>query len=106
LASRVIETLNTIILEAELQGSRLSETPPRLFEDAEQRKYEEIREHFRILWSALKRVAVDEDQMEPPSYPKFERLLSELDVLNREYVRLIGPRFAELLADASNLKVS
>src|SRR6516165_7363604 len=61
LGARILESMRTIVLEAELQGSKLDAPAANLFQDdAEQALYEEMRNRFRS-WSEDFRAATSRD---------------------------------------------
>jgi TIR domain len=97
LGSRVLETLRTIVLEAEMQGSRLEADPPTLFEGEDQVRYEEIREVFKTNFAELERVTETEDQQREGTYTGTEKILDSLLELNKDYLRFAAPRFMSLL---------
>jgi hypothetical protein len=96
LGGRVLEILRTIVLEAELQGSRLDVVPV-LFDGREQGHYEDIRERFNLLYADLRRTTAEEDQQAVGSYNKTERILDSLHELNRDYIRIAAPKFLAML---------
>jgi len=97
LGGRVLEILRTIVLEAEMQGSRLEAAPPPLFEGEDQTRYEEMRESFKSLFAELQRVIEEEDQEREGTYARTEKILDTLLDLNKEYMRIAAPRFISLL---------
>jgi hypothetical protein len=95
---RVTEALDAILQEALAHGMRPDDPPPTLFaRPAEQQEYEEIRNRAQASWFGLKEKALKEDQKGTGEYPESERLLTELDRYNQEYLDLCLPRLQELL---------
>jgi hypothetical protein len=70
LGGRILESLRTIVLEAELQGTKLDAPPPNLF---------------------------DEDREPKAKYVRTERLLDELYRMNKEYIGIAAPTFLSML---------
>ena len=97
LGRRVLEVLLTIVDEAKMEGTNVYESAPLLFEGEAQSQYEEIRTTFSSMLAELKHVVSDEDKDPNKMYTETERLLSELDRLNKSYIELAGPKFLELI---------
>jgi hypothetical protein len=97
LGGRVLETLRTIVLEAEMQGSRLDAAPAFLFEGEAQVRYEEMRETFKSMFAELERVTEAEDQQRDGTYAGTEKILDTLLDLNKDYLRIAAPRFISFL---------
>jgi len=97
LGGRVLETLRTIVLEAEMQGSRLDAAPAFLFEGEDQVRYEEMRETFKSMFAELERVTEAEDQQRDGTYAGTEKILDTLLDLNKDYLRIAAPRFISFL---------
>jgi TIR domain len=97
IGGRVLETIRTIVLEAEMQGTHIYESAPILFDGKAQIQYQEIRTSFSSMLTELKRVVSDEDKDPEKMYTETERLLKELDRLNKNYIELAGPKFLEIL---------
>jgi hypothetical protein len=97
LGSRVMEILRTIMLEAEMQGSYLDSPPILLFEGDEQKKYEDIREKFKLLYSDLATATQKEDEQADGTYVETEKHLDSLLELNKDYIGIAAPRFLSVL---------
>ncbi len=97
LGGRVLEILRTIVLEAEMQGTHIGQSAPILFEGKAQRQYEDVRTTFASILAEMKRVVSYEDEDLETGYAETEKLLSELDRLNRKYIELAGPKFLEII---------
>jgi hypothetical protein len=94
LGARVLESLRTIALEAELQGSKLDAPPPHLFDDdAKQATYEKIRDEFKSWFIKFQAVTKEEDNEPEGKYIKTERLLDELFDLHKKYIQSRLPLF-------------
>jgi hypothetical protein len=96
LGGRVLEILRTIVLEAEMQGSRLEAAPANLFDDTDQERYEELRERFKSIFAELKMISSEEDQGDG-RYPETEKVLDVLHEINRDYIQIAGPKFLSSL---------
>jgi hypothetical protein len=94
---RMLEILRTIVLEAKMQGTDVEQSPPILFDAEAQLQYEEIRTSFSSMLRELKRVVPDEDRDPGKMYIGTEKLLNELDRLNKNYIKLAGPKFLETI---------
>lgn len=98
LGARVLESLRTIVLEAELQGSKLDAPPPHLFDDdAKQATYEKIRDEFESWFIKFQAVTKEEDNDPAGKYIKTERLLDELFDLHKKYIAIAAPTFLSML---------
>lgn len=97
LGGRVLEILRTIVLEAEMQGTRIREPPPILFDGQAQRRYEEIRDTFGSLLTELKQVTSREDQQPEGAYLQTEKLLEDLQKINKDYIEIAAPQFLSIL---------
>jgi hypothetical protein len=101
LGGRVLESLRTIVLEAELQGSKFSAPPANLFlDDAKQATYETIRNRFTSWFDDFRDVTSKEDKEPEGKYIQTERLLDELYDLNKEYITIAAPTFLSMLETA------
>jgi hypothetical protein len=94
---RVTEALDAIWQEALAHGLRPGGTPPILFEEPAQMKYEQLRDRALAVWQELKTKAQEEDRRETGEYPETERLLDELNRSLQAYLDLGLPRLRELL---------
>jgi hypothetical protein len=98
LGARVLESLRTIALEAELQGSKLDAPPPHLFDDdAKQATYEKIRDEFKSWFIKFQAATTEEDNDPEGKYVKTERLLDELFDLHKKYIAIAAPTFLSML---------
>jgi len=98
LGSRILESMRTIVLEAELQGSKLDAPAANLFQDdAEQALYEEMRNRFRSWFEDFRAVTSREDKESEGKYIETERLLDELYNMNRQYIAIAAPTFLSML---------
>ena len=98
LGARVLESLRTIVLEAELQGSKLDMPPPSLFDDdTKQATYERLRGEFKSWVIEFQAVTNEEDNEPGGKYIQTERLLDELYELNRKYIAIAAPTFLNML---------
>jgi hypothetical protein len=98
LGGRILESIRTIVLEAELQGSNLNAPPANLFhDDAKQVTYETIRNRFRSWFEDFRDVTSREDQQLEGKYIQTERLLDELYDLNKKYIAIAAPTFLSML---------
>jgi hypothetical protein len=98
LGSRVLESLRTIVLEAELQGSKLDTPPAHLFDDdAEQATYEKIRDEFKSWFIKFQAVTKEEDNEPEGKYIKTDHLLDDLYEMNRKYIAIAAPTFLNML---------
>jgi hypothetical protein len=101
LGGRILESIRTILLEAELQGSKLDTPAPQLFhDDAEQTIYETIRDRFRSWFTDFQRVTVEEDSEPGERYLQTEELLNELYDMNKKYIAIAAPNFLKMLEGA------
>jgi len=95
---RMIKALQAIRDEAMAHGFNPKAPPPRLFADqAEQRRYQNIRDRGILLWDELAKAATKEDQEGRGRYVETERLLAELRKMNDEYLKVALPRLDALL---------
>ena len=107
LGGRILETIRTIVLEAELQGSKLDAPPPNLFDDnAEQATYEKIRNQFRSWLKNFQDVVRKEDKEARGKYVQTELLLNELYEMTREYIAIAAPNFLRMLEGSDPPRVS
>jgi hypothetical protein len=98
LGSRILESIRTIVLEAELQGTNLNAPPANLFhDDAKQATYETIRNRFRSWFEDFRDVTSREDEELEGKYIQTERLLDELYDLNKKYIAIAAPTFLNML---------
>ena len=98
LGARILESLRTIVLEAELQGSKLDMPPPSLFDDdTKQATYERLRGEFKSWVIEFQAVTNEEDNEPGGKYIQTERLLDELYELNRKYIAIAAPTFLNML---------
>jgi len=98
LGGRILESIRTIVLEAELQGSKLGAPPPALFDDdADQATYEKIRDQFKSWLTNFEHVTVKEDGESEGKYVQTELLLNELYDLHRKYITIAAPTFLSML---------
>jgi hypothetical protein len=98
LGSRILESIRTIVLEAELQGSKLDTPPPNLFDDdADQATYEKIRIQFKSWLTNFQHVTEKEDSESEGKYVQTELLLNELYDMHREYIAIAAPAFLSML---------
>jgi hypothetical protein len=98
LGSRILESIRTIVLEAELQGTNLNASPANLFhDDAKQATYETIRNRFRSWFEDFRDVTSREDKELEGNYIQTERLLDELYDLNKKYIAIAAPTFLNML---------
>jgi hypothetical protein len=101
LGGRILESIRTILLEAELQGTTLDTPPPQLFhDDAEQATYEKIRARFRYWFTNFQRVTAKEDSEPEGKYIQTELLLNELRDMNRKYIAIAAPQFLSMLEES------
>src|SRR6516164_1076035 len=97
LGGRILESIRTIVLEAELQGSKLDAPTPNLFDDdAEQATYEKIRGQFKSWLTNFQDVARKEDE-EGGKYVQTELCLDELFEINRKYIAIGASNFLRML---------
>jgi hypothetical protein len=98
LGSRILESMRTIVLEAELQGSKLDAPAANLFQDdAEQALYEEMRNRFRSWFEDFRAATSSEDKESEGKYIETERLLDELYNMNQQYIAIAAPTFLSML---------
>jgi hypothetical protein len=98
LGGRILESIRTIVLEAELQGSKLDAPAPNLFDDdTEQATYEKIRDQFRSWLENFRDVARKEDKEARGKYVQTELFLDELYEMNRKYIAIAAPNFLRML---------
>src|SRR5262249_51513426 len=98
LGGRVLESLRTIVLEAELQGTNPNAPPANLFpDDAKQATYETIRNRFTSWFEDFRDVTSKEDKEPEGKYIQTERLLDELYDLNKKYITIAAPTFLSML---------
>jgi TIR domain len=97
---RLIAALDAIWQEAVSHGVKPTGPAPRLFGESDQRDFEELRSRALSVVSELKFAAEKEDKNGAGEYAESERLLGELDKINRRYLRVALPRLEELLAPA------
>ena len=98
LGSRILESIRTIVLEAELQGTNLNAPPANLFhDDAKQATYETIRNRFRSWFEDFRDVTSREDKELEGKYIQTEQLLDELYDLNKKYIAIAAPTFLNML---------
>jgi hypothetical protein len=98
LGARILESLRTIVLEAELQGSKLDTPPAHLFDDdAKQATYEKIRDEFKFWFIKFQAVTKEEDNEPEGKYIKTELLLDNLYEMNRKYIAIAAPTFLNML---------
>jgi hypothetical protein len=96
--SRMITALQAIRDEATAHGFKPKGQSPRLFDrQAEQKRYEEIRDEGNRLWAEIEKVAEAEDSEARGKYVRTEKLLCELKKLNHEYLEVALPRLGSLL---------
>jgi len=101
LGGRILESIRTIMLEAELQGSKLDTPAPQLFhDDAEQATYEKIRAQFKSWFMNFQHVTAKEDSEPEGKYVQTELLLNELYDMNRKYIAIAAPNFLNMLEDS------
>src|SRR5262249_30910751 len=91
------QTLDTIVLEAEMQGTHIDQSAPILFDGKAQIEYADIRTSFSSMLTQLKHVIPEEDKDPERKYTETERLLSELDRLYKNYIEMAGPKFLEII---------
>jgi hypothetical protein len=83
LGSRILETIQAILLEAELQGSKPDDPPLYLFRES---------------WlTEFQAVAAEEDNKAEGKYIQTERLLDKLYDMNKEYIAIAAPVFLKML---------
>jgi hypothetical protein len=93
-----LESIRTIVLEAELQGSKLDALPPNLFDDdADQATYEKIRNQFKSWLTDFQHVTEKEDNESEGKYVQTELLLNELYDIHRKYIAIAAPTFLSML---------
>ena len=98
LGARVLESLRTIVLEAELQGTKLDTPPAHLFDDdAKQATYEKIRDEFKSWFIKFQAVTNEEDNGSEGKYIKTELLLDDLYEMNKKYIAIAAPTFLNML---------
>jgi hypothetical protein len=98
LGGRILESIRTIVLEAELQGSKLAEPAHTLFrDDADQATYEKIRDQFSSWLENFQHVVAEEDKEAGGKYVQTELFLDELYDMNRKYVAIAAPNFLKML---------
>jgi hypothetical protein len=98
LGGRILESIRTIVLEAELQGSKLDTPPPNLFDDdTKQATYERIRGEFKSWLIKFQAVTKKEDNEPQGKYVETERLLDELYDLHSKYITIAAPTFLNML---------
>jgi TIR domain len=98
LGARILESMRTIILEAELQGSNFNAPPANLFhDDPKQATYERLRDKFKSWMIKFQTVSKDEDNEPEGKYIQTEQLLDELDELHRKYIAIAAPTFLNML---------
>jgi hypothetical protein len=98
LGARILESLRTIVLEAELQGSKLDTPAPNLFDDdTKQATYERIRGAFKSWFIKFQAATKEEDSDPEGKYIKTERLLDDLYEMNQKYIAIAAPTFLKML---------
>ena len=109
LGARILESMRTIVLEAELQGTKLDTPPPNLFDDdTKQATYERIREEFKSWFKRIREefkswfikfqaVTKEEDNEPEKKYNQTEQLLDELYEFNKKYIAIAAPTFLNML---------
>jgi hypothetical protein len=98
LGARILESMRTIVLEAELQGTKLDTPPPNLFDDdTKQATYERIREEFNAWFIKFQAVTKEEDNEPEKKYNQTEQLLDELYEFNKKYIAIAAPTFLNML---------
>ena len=97
LGGRVLETLRTILIEAEMQGYKPSGGSLLLFDGKNQDEYERIRDEFKKLYQGLLDAVSEEDHKGDGEYKITEALLKKLRELNNRYLRIATPRFVDIL---------
>jgi TIR domain len=103
LGGRILESVRTIVLEAELQGSKLGAPPPALFDDdADQATFEKIRDQFKSWLTNFEHVTVKEDSESEGKYIQTELMLNELYDMNRKYIAIAAPTFLSMLDNSHN----
>jgi hypothetical protein len=103
--ARLVEALDAIWQEALSHGMRPGEPAPKLFEGPAQQIYEDLRNRGIRVWDQIKQVAPREDRKATGKYPETERLLSELNQINEDYLALVLPRIEELLVPVEKRRV-
>ena len=98
LGARILGSMRTIVLEAELQGTKLDTPPPNLFDDdTKQATYERIREEFKSWFIKFQAVTKEEDNEPEKKYNQTEQLLDELYEFNKKYIAIAAPTFLNML---------
>jgi TIR domain len=98
LGSRILESIRTIVLEAELQGTNLNAPPANLFhDDDKQATYETIRNRFRSWFEDFRDVTSREDKEFEGKYIQTEQLLDELYDLHSKYIAIAAPTLLNML---------
>ena len=98
LGARILESMRTIVLEAELQGTKLDTPPPNLFDDdTKQATYERIREEFKSWFIKFQAVTKEEDNEPEKKYNQTEQLLDDLYEFNKKYIAIAAPTFLNML---------
>ena len=106
LGARVLESIRTIVLEAELQGSRLDVPPPALFDDDDdQATYEKTRDQFKSWLTDFQHVTEKEDSESEGKYVQTELLLDELYDLHKKYIAIAAPTFLSMLEASPQQRV-
>jgi hypothetical protein len=98
LGGRILESIRTIVLEADLQGSKLDSPPANLFhDDAQQATYERIRAEFKSWLTRFQAVTREEDNEAEGKYIQTEQLLDELYDMIKQYIAIAAPTFLSML---------
>ena len=106
LGGRILESIRTIVLEAELQGSKLDAAPPNLFDDdVEQATYEKIRGQFKSWLTNFQHVTMKEDSEPEGKYAQTELLLDEFYDMNGKYIAIAAPNFLKMLEGSHQQRV-